>query len=216
MKKINLITLLLIIATFVSCKHEDTFYTVKGRLITSCSGNPVANQEISLKQASSIFGGGGVLGTTNTDANGNFSFSYNSKDCSNNDDLRINLSGPVIENIPTNENVELGTLVCSPVCKIVYRVKINNPYTAYDTLMCLNIINPSNPIRIAAPLNDSILGIINAFPSEPLQYNTKEFSFIKGGWGIRSNSTIISQGREVTIQVQNCNTIPDTLTMVID
>jgi len=218
MKQTKTILFILILAAFTSsCKREDTYYIVKGRLTTDCSGNPVANQELLLKQTPSIFGGsGGVLGSAITDANGNFAITYNSKDCAGGDDMRINLSGPIIEYIPTQQNIDIGTIVLSPICKIVYQVKINKPYTANDTLMCLNIINPASPIRIPAPLHDTILGIINASSMETLQYDTKDFSIIKGGWGVRSNSTIVSPGREVTIQVQNCNTVPDTLTMIID
>jgi len=215
MKRINIIAILLILVAFTSCKHDEVVCTLKGRILNDCNGAPFANQEIALKQelSSGLTIQGGILAETTTDADGNFVFTYQSE---NGESLSINYSGPIIEGIPLKKTQDLGAIIYSPSCKIVYRVKINNPYNIGDTLSCLNIENPSAPIRIAAPLRDTIIGTIEAYSREVLQYDTKEYSTIKGGWCIRSNSTIVFIGREVTIQVQNCNTVPDTLTMVID
>ena len=215
MKKIKFIALLLIIATFTSCKHDDTYYTVKGRILNSCDGVPFANQEIALKQSSSLSGRGGVLNTTSTDANGNFTFTYNISDCIDGENMRVNCSGPIIEYIPTQQNIDIGTIISNPICKIIYRVKINNPYNIGDTLSCLNFNNPSQSLLMTGSFRDSTFGLFNVYSTNTLNYKTKNESTIEGNWFVK-NGTFYTSLKRVTIQVQNCNAVPDTLTMVID
>ena len=214
MKKIKFIALIIII--FTSCIHDNNYYKVKGRILNSCDGIPFANQEIALKQSSSLSGRGGVLNTTSTDANGYFTFTYNSSDCIDGENMEINCSGPIIEYIPTKQNIEIGTIISNPICKIIYRVKINNPYTFNDTLVCHDIAHPSiEGIRVAGPFRDTAFGLFNAYSTSTVNYKTKNESTIEGRWFVK-NGTFYTSLKFVTIQVQNCNTVPDTLTMVID
>ena len=213
-QKIQLL-LLAIALLFSSCKREEVEYTLKGRLLSNCSGTPFANQPITLKQdlTSGLSVQGGTLDETTTDSEGYFVFTY--KD-DNGEPLSINQSGLIIEEIPVSKALDIGSVVINPICKIVYRIKVVNPYTINDTLVCHDIANPSiQGIRVAGPLHDTTFGIFNAYSIVPVNYQTKNESTIEGKWFVKrpTSQTII---KFVPIQVQNCNTVPDTLTMIID
>ena len=215
MKQTKTILFILIIATFNSCKHDEVVCTLKGRILNECNGAPFANQEIALKQelSSGLTIEGGVLAETTTDADGNFVFTYQSE---NGESLSINYSGPIIEGIPLKKTQDLGTIIYSPSCKIVYRVKVNNPHTINDTLACFNLDHPDpNGIRIVGPFHDTTFGLFNVPSMKTMQYETKDFSFIKAGWDIISNNHITID-TEITIQVLNCNCTPDTLTLIVN
>jgi len=209
------ILFLLMIAAFTSCKHDEVVCTLKGRILNDCNGAPFANQEIALKQelSSGLTIEGGVLAETTTDADGNFVFTYQNE---NGEPLSINYSGPIIEGIPVSKALDIGSIIINPTCKIVYRVKVVNPYTINDTLVCHDIAHPSiQGIRVAGPLHDTTFGIFYASSMIPVNYQTKNESTIEGKWFVKRPTSQTSI-KFVTIQVQNCNTVPDTLTMIID
>jgi hypothetical protein len=188
--------------------------TLKGRILNDCNGAPFANQEIALKQelSSGLTVQGGLLAETTTDADGNFVFTYQSE---NGEPLSINYSGPIIEGIPVSKTLDIGSVVINPICKIVYRVKINNSYNTGDTLSCFNFDNPGRSIFITGPFQDTTFGLFNAYSNIPVNYQTRNESTIEGNWFVKNGSFYTSLKR-VEIKVQNCNTVPDTLTMIID
>ena len=195
---------MLIIATFNTCKHDDTYYTVKGRILNSCNGVPFANQEIALKQSSSLSGRGGVLNTTSTDANGYFTFTYNSSDCIDGENMSINCSGPIIEYIPTQQNIEIGTFFSYGIANFTISLVTSRPFTSADTLYYTNYVYPlSNPARIKiGPFTNQVLDSIVSFSlGGPFKYGVNYSTL-----GVRYyvNHSNMNHYKDVDFNIYNC------------
>lgn len=212
MKNTNIFfSLIAMIILFASCTKKDTYYTVKGQILIDCKGSRLANKELTLNHAS----GGEALSTARTDANGYFTFTYKDADCSGGDDLTISYLSPILQDIPTNKNVEIGTIYFNPSDSIVYRLKVNNAHAVNDSMYCFNFGDPSSDILLIGPFQDTTFGSYNISQFIRSSYNTSSRSTIESNWFIR-NGTFYSGLKKVEMQIQYCNLVPDTLTMVID
>lgn len=176
-----------------------------------CKGSRFANKELILKHAS----GGEVLSTAKTDANGYYTFTYKDADCSGGDDLTINYLSPILLDIPTNKNVEIGTTYYNPSDSIIYRIKVNNAYAANDSMYCFNFENPSSSILLIGPFQDTTFGLVNISQFIRSSYNTSSISTVESNWSVK-NGTFYSGLKKVEMQIHYCNLVPDTLTLVIN
>jgi hypothetical protein len=209
MKKIIFIAFILITSIITSC-DDDTYCTIKGRLMCCCDSTPYANQDIYLSQKPNLFNNHTASASTKTDSNGYFIIRYNHN--SGND---MNLD-PILEDVPSGANINLGDLIIISKNIIIFKIKVNNPYTVNDTLTGYVFGEPSSTFYLSGPFHDTILPQIDIYSQIKSFYTYKSNPEIRGGWQISSNSTIISPAKEVTIQVPKCHSIPDTLTMVIN
>ena len=209
MKKIFFITFILIISIITSCKN-DTYYTIKGRLMCSCDNTPFANKDLCLSQKSTLLSHNTASGYTKTDSNGNFIIRYNQTSGS---DLELQ---PIMENIPDHCNINFGDIIISSKNTIIIKIKVNNPHTANDTLTGYIYNEPSSVFHLSGPFHDTIMPQFVVYSPIKSYYTYKDNPEIEGRWQIYSNSTIVLPRKEVTIHVLKCNSIPDTLTMVIN
>lgn len=210
MKNMLFIAFILIISIITSCKSEDTYYTIKGRLMCCCDGTPYSNQEIYLSQKPNLFSNNTASASTKTDSDGNFIIRY-----SHNSGSDLNLD-PIMEDVPSGANINFGDLIISSKNTIIFKIKVNNPYTVNDTLTGYVFGEPSSTFHLSGPFHDTILPQIEVYSQIKSYFTYKDDPEIRGGWQINSNSTIVLPAKEVTIQVPKCHSIPDTLTMVIN
>jgi len=172
MKTLFLFCIALASSLLVSCIKESNgnTYNLSGRIFQSCTPTPLANREISFFQSISSNGvqtSGGDLGSTVTDANGNFSFNYKSK---NNSDIKIQLPAgfgfnSIMAGIPANKNLENIVIRYGPKTTIQVRLNVSKPYTSNDTLQITDFSNLNQKLKITGPF---VGGVV---------YNAMEFSF---------------------------------------
>ena len=155
----NLFKLLIVITLLFSCKKEtepiEKTITLTGRIILNCAGDPMANQNIELWLYLPDINF--EILDVKTDANGNFSWTFDKPKSLIQIAIRPGGGGDILTFNPKHRN--LGTIIATPKCNVVMKIKINNPYSFGDTLRLKDF--PNHPtlkgINIAAPFRDTIL-----------------------------------------------------------
>ena len=153
----NTIKLLIIIGLLYSCKKDtepiEKTITLTGKIVKNCTGTPMANRDIEiwLQLPNIDFE---ILNAT-TDANGNFSWTFERPDNLIQIALRPAGMGDIITFEPKHRN--LGTIIATPTCNVVMKIKVNNPYNSEATLELKDFVNyPSNYHQITGPFKDTI------------------------------------------------------------
>lgn len=175
-----------------------------------CDNKPFANQDLYLSQKPSLLFHNTASGSTKTDSDGNFIIRYNQ---SSGGDIELQ---PIMESIPDRCDIDFGDLIISSKNTIIFKIKVNNPYTANDTLTGYIYNEPSSVFHLSGPFHDTILPGVEVYSSIKSYFTYKDDPEIQGGWQIYSNPTYVLPRKEVTIHIPKCHSIPDTLTMVIN
>ena len=159
----NLIKLTLIATIFLfSCKKETKIITEKtatltGKIVLNCAGTPMKNREIELYLDYGWDNDNRWI-KAKTDSNGNFNWSFIVKNKPYNLSIRPAGMGDILVINPSDPE-NLGTIIATPKCNVVMKVRVNNPYSLGDTLRLKDF--PNHPtlkgINIAAPFRDTIL-----------------------------------------------------------
>lgn len=208
-----------------SCKKEkNKTYIIKGRFINSCDGSPIVNQAVNISQNGSkggMYGKSlnGVYLRSFTDENGVFEIEYETNHTA---PLKLNSC----EGIPI-ENLDLGDIAFSFSPKVFYKVKVNNPYTNFDTLRFSFTDNGTAPAYFMnGPFHDTIIGLKNLNNIGWFNYKYDEGSkklvttdtaaFIYFSYRININSSTNPLGGNQEKIVKNCNTITDTVVLNIN
>ena len=161
MKNLIKITLLLTILLY-ACKKdkiieptEETTITLTGKIVYNCAGDPIRNRSVK------VFVAYGDWNTdildAKTDTNGNFEWTFDKKKSIVNITLRVAGIGDILTFEDKHRN--LGTIIATPTCNVVMKIKVNNPYSLGDTLRLKDF--PNHPtlkgINITAPFRDTVL-----------------------------------------------------------
>lgn len=210
---------------FSSCKKDKNRpYTIKGRYINSCDGSPVANEEVVISQHGS-YGGmyGNSLNSVNlktfTNSNGEFEINY-----------ETNHSAPLTlnnrcEGIPI-ENIDLGNIPLLFNSKVLYKVKINNPYTSMDTLRFSFSDNVPSVYFMNGPFHDTIIGIKEVTHSKrtSLKYDADlkkivplvPIAKVYSSYCININSSVNPFCNNQEAFIGTCNAVADTFVLNIN
>jgi hypothetical protein len=213
------IILALIFFTFTACKKDDSTYTISGTFYKDCN-TPLANATIEFSQhASDPFSHQDpTIGTTTTDANGNFTFSYTARNSYEGSIIVFPIvSGyypsALIDNIPTNQNIQNFVSINKAKSYRVYKVSCSNPLTSNDTLFIGS--TPNNYKFYVGPFNNGFtLDTIQQSIPFSINYNDINSPTIvsKFAWGIGYNNYtgmhIISYNHDRTCGKYNIVTIP--------
>lgn len=198
-----------------SCKKESSkTFSISGRMLEDCSQQPYANKEISFFQriGADWVGqtSGGELGTTMTDANGNFTFKYKPQ---NSNDIRIQEAAgfgfnPIIENIPSGENVKNLNFFRNPRYKLQVILNVTNPRQTGDTLFITDY-SGIYYLKYPCPLSSGVLYTNTNATKSPSQLNNNQLSLT---WYFKNESSVKYRR---TVAIDNfC--IPDTMRVSVD
>ena len=152
--------ILLLASLLFSCKKdkiieptEETTITLTGKIVHNCAEDPVRNRSVK------VFVAYGDWNTdileAKTDTNGNFEWTFDKKKSIVNITLRVAGIGDVLTFEDKHRN--LGTIIATPTCNVVMKIKVNNPYDSQATLELKDFVNyPSNYHKITGPFKDTI------------------------------------------------------------
>lgn len=212
MKNIFLLAGLFLLTALSACRKLGREYTISGRVLQDCGGQPYANKTLSFWQqvGTNLFStSGGELGTTTTDANGNFTFNYNAK---NSGDIRIQTPAgfgysTLMSAVPSKKNLNDISIVQDATYNLQLSLNVLNPRSASDTLL-INSSNFRQPIKVPCPLKS---GVISNAP-----YPVMEFGYGKSSqtiiWNFKTNSYTTPRSTVLAID-KYCS---DTVRLVLD
>ena len=135
--KYNILLILLIILTtlMTSCRdkiQDSKTYTIKGQLLKNCGGEVMGNVDIEIQSKQGYSWTEGVHIYDKTDNEGNFSITYSK---AGGDDILFSVNSlAVLEKVPLNKDIDFGIIYYAPTCNFVFKVVVDNPYSATDTL----------------------------------------------------------------------------------
>lgn len=223
MKTLLYISAIIFIIGSVSCKKEkkEEGMVLSGTIIDDCSGKPLANFSMAADVQVSCAKTTPCFDTYffDTDANGSFYLNIEKKGGT---ELRAYSSGTSILKgipIPNNKELHLGSFIARPTTSFVYRIKVNNPYSAGDTLQ-LSIHQGAYRIKIPAPLSDTTFPQVNNYAElSPQTYDNMNIVNVKGLYDITkgglTNDDIIK--REMfSYALPACPSKIDTITVFIN
>jgi hypothetical protein len=195
---ILLLTILILIGNS-SCKKEaDQSFSISGRVLEDCNMQPYANKEIFFFQRVSanwaLQTSGGELGSTTTDANGNFKFNYKPQ---NDNDIRIQAAAalgfnPLIENIPSTQDVGDLNFYRNPRYKLQVSLNISNPRSVGDTLFITDY-SGIYYLKFPCPLTNGVLYTTASAIISPVQLKNNKLSltwFFKNSSGTKFNKDV--------------------------
>lgn len=204
--------LLLPACLLFSCKPKTVDYTIKGRLVNSCDNSPIKNLKVQARQADVQ---NGFNEYVTSDSNGDFELLVSTSEKSNYQLLNLQ------EKVPL-ETVDYGDIPLYSYSTIYYRVKINAPHTASDTLWIVNPTNTSQYYQMYGPFHDTVIGLQTITGINKLIYSarTKKISPSNTtndaiAW-YKINRTSYQTSKRVWITPEICNTVADTLTLIVD
>jgi len=178
---------------FSACnKESEKKFSISGRILEDCSQQSYATKEIFFFQRIgndwALQTSGGDLGSTTTDANGNFTFSYKPK---NNNDIRIQAAAgfgfnPLIENIPTGADVKDLLVFRNPRYRLQVSLNVATPRSAGDTLFITDY-SGIYYLKFPCPLANGVLYTNTNATKSPLQLNNNNLLV---NWYFKSNPSM--------------------------
>lgn len=171
---------LIVFFTLIGCKNKNKEYTLEGRLMSSCD-LPASNKQMSLYQESiTLTSNGGYLKDFTCDENGYFKVVYKAE---NSGKLSIRTNGEILRGIPSKKNLNIGKVYNNPPSvKFIVRLRVNNAYTANDTLYYYDWNYPQNGAshwvkKIAGPFQSGIIDTVQnaGYLSFPIEYEGNPF-----------------------------------------
>lgn len=218
--------LFLMVSLFFSCNRKTKQYVLKGRLVNSCDGSPGANQALEIRQRPISSGLGGstknktrITENIVTNANGEFVLVY---ETNHTRELEITIDSQRYSNIfdlPV-ENLDLGDIPYKGKSVVYCKIKVNNPYTALDTLVYSELYAYPG-IQMIGPFHDTILGLRIINDSYDLKYNRslKKLEKRSSDISINANYRIKHRNAPPVITystITTCNIVPDTFVVTIN
>jgi hypothetical protein len=161
----NILLIILITISVVSCKRESVSYTINGQFLSCTAYNNTDNYELfQQKNGSNV--NAQILATTKTDANGNFSFTYTTNNMNDKLILRQS-SGFGYSKIL--EEIDLGNIsnliIGKPIYHLIVSLNVTKPYTSNDTLFMANYNSNGSPIGFVKVAGPFISGRKFTFPN---------------------------------------------------
>jgi len=188
--------------------------TVTGRLLENCDGAPVAGQKITLYPTKMSGKPGQKFAETTTDANGYFTLSF---EWVRHRSVMVDFGDLRMEGIPTEKNINIGTVYQQRTAPSVIRVKVNNAYASVSDILSVRYdVLGGATYTMHTPLHDTIFP---AFSPQDYESNgTVQYSTYKNAkqqqeieWSFTSGFT-----QTKTQEVPYCNGVPDTIVVTID
>lgn len=194
-----------------SCKPKAVDYSIKGKLVNSCGNAPIKNVEV---QAIQMNSNNGFNESAISDANGDFEILVSSTEKPGYRFMNLQ------EEVPL-ETVDYGNIPLYSNSLVYYKVKVTNPHTAADTLWINDITNPGKYFRMIGPFHDTLIGTkdvtcinVLAYSARTRQINNTNTSNTVTAW-YKINRTNFYATKAVAVQAAICNTIPDSLTLIV-
>ncbi len=196
----NIVKIIFIVfVVLIGCKKDNTTttatnYTISGTIYLDCNA-PLANASLEFDQGSSLLGHAGTIGTTKTDAHGNFSFTYKFNDNTSPIIIMTNVGGispiSILENIPVDYNITNIKCYYRASSTLIIKITTTNPLTINDTLFLFDLTN----YYIGPFLNGAILDSISCKRQYSKDYNDLKSPFVleKYPWAIGRNNFFYDQ-----------------------
>ncbi len=210
--------LLIFLSACQKQNKEPTVYKVSGRLIQNCTNPmPIANQEIRMYSESTFSIIPKIDKVTTTDENGNFSFGYTKVNGVNSSTTLV--IDHVLRDLPALQCLDLGDIPLEHSASAQLKIKVENTYSSDDTLFVLDQFT-NNPLNykmiMAGPFSDTLFASQTTSSLVELFYQEgKFFTNIAGSMYIQSNGVQVKTFYKKE-SVENCNTAPYVLEVVID
>lgn len=176
---------------FSGCRREGQSYTITGRILQDCSGQPFANKPLSFhqKRSGGFFSApeGVEIGTTTTDSAGNFSAVCGP---ASGEGIEIR-TGPSPNNrtimlgVPARVNVKDLLIYIEPSTVIQVKLNVVKQYTANDTLYITDFANPLQNRKLVGPFVD---GTVITTPGFKVFQNYYNLEGNRRGLGYKLNS----------------------------
>lgn len=203
------------ILLFFSCKPKDVEYTIKGKLLNSCSNTPLANIKVQAIQNNT---NDGFMETGTSDANGDFEILFKTSQKTTFHLLNVNESS-LDQDMPV-ESADYGIIPLYSDVNVYYKIKIDKAYTTADTLLIVDVNMPNHYYKMYGPFHDTVIGTKTITVVNTLVYNRDSRQIEKTNasaevtaW-YKINGTNYYSNR-ATIQATTCGTKPDTLTLTV-
>lgn len=192
----------------IACKSKKNDYVIKGKLINNCDNTPIKNIKVQARQVNTT---DGFDASAITNAEGDFEILASTNQKTTFRFMNLN------EDIPL-DNMDFGNIPLYSHSSIYYKVKINNPHLATDTLFILDITS-NKYYKMYGPFHDTDLGVKTITSLNSLTYNSTEKIIEKiymmtevTAW-YKINRTFSSR---VSIQANSCTRNADTLTLSVN
>lgn len=204
--------LLWIAGLVISCKPKKTDYSIKGRLVNGCDGSPVKNQKV---QAIQMNAEDGFNASAISDANGDFEVLVSSAEKVNYRFMNLQ------EEVPL-ETVDYGEIPLYSNSLFYYRIQVTNPHGAQDSLWIVAPEMTNKFYLMRGPFHDTVIGLRTFTAINTLVYNarTKRLNPSNTTNTVRAwykiNRTSYAATKSVEIAPAVCNTVADTLTLIVD
>lgn len=173
--------------------------------------NAASNESMFLSQLyGQITGTGGRIKDFNCDANGYFSAEYTPENSSK---IKLGVQGAsyIIEEIPSSQDIDLGSVYITRESSIVFKVKILSDISSVsDTFFCGIYSQIHIPLKMPHPLHDTIFPIVNLVSFDIPKYPNNLNSYLEYGWYLK-NGNVYSNVHTYNKFITNCNAIPDTI-----
>ena len=179
----NILKIIVLTLVLSSCKKDkpipiETTITLTGRIVKNCAGDPLINHPVEIW----LTMGGKLIAThksldAKTDSNGNFKWTFDKEKGIIIIALRVD-GADILTFDPKHRN--LGTIIATPTCNVVMKIKVNNPYSVGDTLQLKDFTDYTKGIRIGAPFKDTVLSVAYDYAELrwPLSFEQKNTTYV--------------------------------------
>ena len=212
MKQKNIISLLTGLLLLSGCVKDVKFYKITGKLFVDCNNVPITKQTLELWQQKETGNEKATLSTATTDANGNFSFTYQVDN--DNNTLSIKSSASVghytyMENIPQRENIDGLIVYQNASTTIKVKLEVYKTYLSTDTLFYGDLRTNSISFLVGPFSSGDLYVATNAVPVSSLDYRYNLMYFKLGykvnranDYTIKSFSSKTCDASEVVFEIK--------------
>ena len=202
--------------SFTACKKDNSTYTISGTFYLDCN-TPLKNATLEIFQHPSYpLYHGGTIGTTTTDANGHFTFSYTAQsDASSELGILSNLGGcspgKILDNMPVNQNIVEFKSYYAAKSTLIRKVSVTSSSTVNDTLFLSGLTNFYVGPFINGMIIDSVSGNMDYstdYKNLNSPFITEEFSWAVGRYNYIHNQNVFKLKYDRTCGAINIMTIP--------
>jgi hypothetical protein len=179
--------------------------------VNGCDNSPIKHVVV---QAIQMNSNNGFNESAISDANGDFELLVSSAEKPGYRFMNLQ------EEVPL-ETVDYGNIPLYSNSLVYYRVKVTNPHTAADTLWIADISNPGKYFRMLGPFHDTLIGArgvtcvnVLAYSARTRQINATNTSNTVSAW-YKINRTDYYSSRTVSVQAGICNSVADSLTLIV-
>lgn len=150
----NIILTIITITIFLSCKKENKVYSLTGQFLPCFGNNSNSNTEFELFRTYNNNRKSEILGTTKTDSEGKFNFTYTTNNTNDKLILRSSSGFGYANYVKDIDVADIKDLIIgSPTFNLVVSLNVTKTYTSSDTLFMANYNNgsPTGTIKVAGP-----------------------------------------------------------------